>query len=259
MSRVVLYLRVSSPEQHTHMQKQICEKYINEKQYKIIKIIEEKCSGYKNTNKRQLFTFLQNLDNEEQFDKLIIYSFDRFSRNIIDGIEMVQMLEDRNIIVESVIDNINYTTPYGRKMLAEKFIMAQYESDLISFRVKESNKFKRSFGLHIGCAPFGKRIEPVHKKDLIDDKEEQKIINFIEKAKSGGLTSEELTKMINEIKELETDDIIGTFDEKNKLIEPAKPMTHNEISTILNDCNIKKRKRSWTPRGVSRVIKMQRI
>ena len=54
--------------------------------------------------------------------------------------------------------------------------MTQYESDLISYRVNNSIAYRRNFGVHIGSVPYGKRIEPVHKKELIDNIEEQKLL-----------------------------------------------------------------------------------
>jgi site-specific DNA recombinase len=259
MTKVVIYLRASSPEQHTNIQRQICEKHCIDKEYEIVKIISEKSSAYRNGNKRILFDFLRNIDSNAAFDKLIFYSYDRFSRNIVDGIEMVQFLNDRKISIESVLDNIDYNTPAGRKMLFERFVLAQYESDLISHRVKTANEFKRNFGLYIGPTPFGKTIDPIHKKDLLDNKNEQKIINFIKLAKDGGLTGDELTNMLNDIKELEEDDVIGTYNKDNELVEPAEPMSNKEISDILNDCKIRKRRRSWTPTSVRNVAKKNKI
>ncbi len=256
MTNVVLYLRVSSPEQNTHIQKLLCDKYIAQHGYKLIKTITEHKSAYKKNLTRELAKFIQNPDNLTNFSKLIVYNYDRFSRNIIDGIDMIEYLKQHNIIVESVIDNINYETPCGRKALAERFVLAQYESDLISHRVRQAYDYKRYFGLHIGAPPFGKRIEPIQKRILINNCEEQKIINFIKLAKQGGLTSQELTNIVNDIKPLEPDDIIGTFDKNNKPIEPSPSMSNQDISEILNDCNIRKRSRSWTPQSVAKLIKL---
>lgn len=250
MKRVILYLRVSSPEQHTHIQKQQCIEYVKANNYKLIDIIEEKKSGYKNNENRFLYTFIQNLKNTNNFDTLLIYSYDRFSRNLIDGLEMINALENKNIVVESVIDNIDYSTPFGRKMLVEKFAICQYESDLISFRVKKSCEFKRTFGLYVGNCPFGKKIDPIKKTRLINNEEEQKIITFIKKAKRGGSTSEELTNIIKSIVEIEDDDVVGWYDKDNNLVNPARPMTNSDIAGILNDFNVKKRKRSWSSSSV---------
>jgi site-specific DNA recombinase len=137
--RVVLYIRVSSPEQNTNMQRLIVENYANECDYEIVKIIEEKGSAYGTTITHNLYEFLLNLDSFESFDKIVVYSFDRLSRNVINGIEIVQLFEQHNITIESVADNVDYTTPFGRKCLIEKFVAAQYESDVMLF--KQLNNF----------------------------------------------------------------------------------------------------------------------
>ncbi len=258
MTKVVLYLRASSPEQNTDIQRHLCNKYIAEKGYEVVQVIDEKISGYRNTERRQIFKFIQDLA-EPCFEKLIIYAYDRFSRNIIDGLEMIHALEEKGVTVESVIDNIDYTTPDGRKRLAEKFVVAQYESDLISHRVNMSINYRRNFGCYIGPVPYGKRLEPIHRKDMINNDEEAKVMEFIAYAKRGGVTSDRLTEMINKIKQQEPDEIIGTFDADNNLIEPTHPMSNREISDILNDCNIKKRKRSWTPDIVAKTAKRVRV
>lgn len=257
MTKVVLYLRVSSPEQHANIQKFQCIEYINKYNYELIDIIEEKHTAYKNNENRVLFKFIQNIQ-PNQFDKLIIYSYDRFSRNVIDGIEMMQVLEKNNIALESVNDNIDYSTPQGRKLVVERFALSQYESDLISHRVKSANNYKRCFGLYIGNVPFGKKLEPIQRKKLINDNEEQKVINFIKCAKQGGYTSEELTNIIKSMTDIKEDDIVGSFDHKNRLIDPSEPMSNCDIASILNDFNIKKRKRMWTPGSVSYELKKYR-
>lgn len=252
--KVVLYLRISTPEKNTLVQRQICEHYIHEKGYDVVQIIDENRSGYKNLHLRKLFSFLQNLENEQPFDKLIVYSYDRFSRNIVDGLEMVRRLDEFGIKLESVVDNIDYCTPDGRKRLAEKFILTQYESDINSFRSKAAKLFPREFNLRFH-PPYGQRVEPVKQDKYIVDDKESKILEFIRSAKQGGLTSDELTDMMWNIGDLDDGDRIGIVDEDGDVQDPARPMSYGEISQILNSCGVKKRKRSWTPVEVARVSK----
>jgi DNA invertase Pin-like site-specific DNA recombinase len=254
MTKVVLYLRASTPEQNTFVQRQMCQQYIEDNRYTVINTIDEKRSAYNNTHRRALFKFIQNLANEEPFDKLVIYSYDRFSRNIIDALEMVRYLDEFNITLESVIDNIDYSTPDGRKKLAEKFILTQYESDINSFRSKANIAYRRQFNINVTTPPFGQKIEPVKRDKIIKNEEEVKIMEFIKCAKQGGLTSDELTVMMNSIRDL-CGDRIGVIDEDDEIVNPTRPMSYREISDILNSCEVKKRKRSWTPSSVAHVAK----
>jgi len=258
--RVVLYIRVSSPEQNTNMQRLIVENYANECDYEIIKIIEEKGSAYGTTITHNLNEFLLNLDSFESFDKFVIYSFDRLSRNVINGIEIVQLLEQHNVTVESVADNVDYTTPFGRKCLIEKFVAAQYESDVKSFRSRETMKWKRNFGLYVGKAPYGYRIEPVHKKELIVNQNEMQIIDFIKAAQQTDVSIEEINEMFNEIKAFtkqQQNQQSENESENEHEIKQEPPLSAKEISDLLNQTNVRKRKRSWTPTGVRYLSKRQ--
>jgi DNA invertase Pin-like site-specific DNA recombinase len=258
--RVVLYIRVSSPEQNTNMQRLIVENYANECDYEIVKIIEEKGSAYGTTITHNLYEFLLNLDSFESFDKIVVYSFDRLSRNVINGIEIVQLFEQHNITIESVADNVDYTTPFGRKCLIEKFVAAQYESDVKSFRSRETMRWKRNFGLYVGKAPYGYRIEPVHKKELIVNQNEMRIIDFIKAAQQTDVSTEEINEMFNEIKAFtkQQENRQSENDSETEYeIKQEPPLSVKEISDLLNQTNIRKRKRSWTPTGVRYLSKRQ--
>ena len=58
----------------------------------------------------QLKKLISDIDDERiNIDKIIVFSFDRFSRNIVDAFTMIKQLKDNDVIVESVIDNIDYS------------------------------------------------------------------------------------------------------------------------------------------------------
>lgn len=250
-TRVVLYIRVSSPEQNTNMQRLIVENYANECDYEIVKIIEEKGSAYGTAITHNLYEFALNLDSFESFDKFVVYSFDRLSRNVINGIELVQLFEQHNIVVESVIDNVDYTTPFGRKCLIEKFVAAQYESDVKSFRSRETMKWRRNFGLYVGKVPYGYRVEPVHKKELIEDQFEKQVVDFITAAQQTDVSIEEINEMFNEIKTFaQQKQQCQQQQQDQSEIKSEPPLSVTFISDLLNQSNIRKRKRSWTPTGV---------
>lgn len=131
----VVYLRVSTKKQdqtNYSIEKQLfkCSEYIFKKKYKIIDVIKDVSSAYNNKNRR-LYNLIDNND-YKNIDRIIVYSFDRFSRNKNDGLRIVNKLLKKNIFVESVTEDIDYTSKKGYKQLKKYLFNAQLHSDTLS-------------------------------------------------------------------------------------------------------------------------------
>lgn len=89
-----------------------------------------------------------------QEDTLIITKLDRFARNTVEGISVVQHLLDRgvrvNILNMGTVDN----TPTGKLILTVMLGFAEFERDMILQRTSEGKSIaKTKEGYREGCPP----------------------------------------------------------------------------------------------------------
>ena len=105
---VVIYARYSSAsqnEQSIEGQLKVCQEYANSNNYSIIgKYIDRARSG-KTDNRPQ---FLQMIEDSKKrnFDAVLVYQLDRFSRNIYDSVFYSKCLQDNGVRLISANENI---------------------------------------------------------------------------------------------------------------------------------------------------------
>ena len=259
---VVIYIRASTKEQGVDAQKFICEEFCDKNRLYVVEIIIEKCSAYKNDKQ----VLLSNLINNKSNINIVVASVDRFSRNINKADELVKKMIDNKINLISVKENINIDTALGKHEFRKLISASQYESELISERVKNSVRYKRSNNIHMGSAPYGYNIQ---NGKLIKDINEQKIIKFIVTNVSRETTTSKLShNLLMLLKELNSEcvnnfvPIVITIEDNEyeykslDINEKFKP-TMKTISEILNDYNISKRNKSWSKSSVSYILQHQ--
>lgn len=133
------YCRVSSKSQCDNNSFEIQRKAILDK-YIDAEIIEEPFTG--TTTNRPKFNEL--LDKLQEGDRLIVYKLDRFARTLLEGMQVINDLKDRGIIVEI----LNFGTIEGgfssnnKLMMQIMFAFAEYERDCIVERTTSGKQLK---------------------------------------------------------------------------------------------------------------------
>ena len=259
----IIYVRVSTEEQNLEAQKYACEEFCFNNRLYIKQIIMEQCTGYKEKSQKGLKKIIE----ENENINLVVYSVDRFSRNIDKANKMIDSMASKNINLISVKDSISLSTAFGRYEFRKLMTVSQYESELISERVKNNIRYKKANGFHVGSSPYG--YEVFNKKLAKNDKE-QKIIRFILTTIKKQTTPQKLKKILMKLmQDLQMDtsnfgDIIITLeDENNEYREFAQDEkfipTYGSIADLLNDYNILKRNKKWTKSSISSIVKKQMI
>lgn len=255
----IIYVRVSTTEQDIDAQKFSCEQYCIQNKLNIKKIYIEKCSAFKNNSQQKLHKLIK----ENQNCNLIIFSIDRLSRNIKIGNELIKSIENKNITLISVKENINLNTALGKHNFRNYINAAQYESELISERVKNSIQYRKANNIHIGQAPYGYKLE---NGKLIKNFEESAVINFITRNYGKYRSSDALTLDLYHIltimgrDESEFVPISFTleddeFEYQSYNVNEKLKITSRMLSNILNDYNIKKRGTIWNISKIARIYK----
>lgn len=220
-----IYSRVSSNKQNDDAngldyQDLICETYTKEI-FKIdTDVINYYCdiqSSYKTLSKlKDLHLMINDITTNSV---IMISEVSRIGRNIHQVLPLLSKIKEKNCwiisISESLCFNINKLMD---KQFYQKVIDAEKESDLISIRTSNSNKFIKSIGGHIGSIPYGKKRVKVNGVPIL-------------------VNCDEESQILDKINEL---------DKENKDI--------NTIVEYLNKNDIKKRKYSWTHNSVKNII-----
>lgn len=86
-------------------------------------------------------------------DTVVVWRIDRLGRSLIDVLNTVNLLRERDIQVRSISDGIDPSTSTGRLMLNMLGTLAEYERELIIERVNAGIAAARQNGTRFGRPP----------------------------------------------------------------------------------------------------------
>jgi DNA invertase Pin-like site-specific DNA recombinase len=130
------YARVSTTEQHLHLQQDALEKA------GCLKIFTDTISGIK-AERRGLNDAL---DYVRDGDTLVVWRLDRLGRSLKDLIERITELHSRNIGFKSLTENIDTTTSGGKLIFHIFGALAEFERDIITERTNAGLTAARARG-----------------------------------------------------------------------------------------------------------------
>ena len=157
---IVSYVRVSSTDQSFERQLSILES----SGIKVEKFFKEKISG-KDTKRPQLNSML---DYVREGDVIYITEFSRLARSTTDLLNLIKVLEEKKVILKSIKENLDLSTPQGRLMLTMLGAIAEFEREMIRERQQDGIKSAVKTGITKTGKAFGR---PKHELT-----EERKII-----------------------------------------------------------------------------------
>lgn len=158
MSRVIVYLRVSTDKQETANQKFEVENFCTKRGYLVDEWIEEVMSGTTKVKDRKIGPVIENM---EKGDTLIVTEISRISRNLYHIMEILKYCLDKDIKICTVKEGFVLGDDINSKILAFAFgLAAEIERNLISQRTKEALARKRAEGVVLG-RPKGSRSKTV--------------------------------------------------------------------------------------------------
>lgn len=146
--RVAIYLRVSTQDQSTGMQRTDLEAFARARSWEITHIFEDKATGT-NGNRPQLHALMSSA-RERKFDVLLIWKLDRLFRSIKGLVVALQEFNDLGIQFVSLKDQIDMSTASGRLMTHIIGAFAEFEASLIRERVKAGLNAAKSKGTRLG-------------------------------------------------------------------------------------------------------------
>ena len=157
--KVAIYARVSTDEQAERdlsipFQLERCRYHAQGKGWEVVKEFVDAGESAR-TDKRPEFQKMIASARAKQFDVILIHKFDRFARNDYDFITYEKELEDLGIVVESMSEPGDASTPAGyisRRMMQ---VISSWYSKNLAVEVKKGLQRKVETGGWPKQAPFG--------------------------------------------------------------------------------------------------------
>jgi len=145
--KVAIYCRVSTDGQELEQQKQACIKFCEFKGWQDYEVIPEIQSAGKY---RPIFRELLEKVKHGQYSHLMLFRIDRGWRSSREFIMDFDMLQARGVIIVSVMEGLDPTTPMGKAMLTVIVALAELERANISNATKDRLQALKRLGKTLG-------------------------------------------------------------------------------------------------------------
>ena len=152
MKRAVLYMRVSSLDQHPDTQLHDLRQMAVQRGYELVKEFTDRISGAK--ARRPGLDELMHDARRGRFDVVLVWASDRIARSVKHFLEVLDELNHLNIEFVSFREQIDTGGPLGRAIVVIIGAIAELERNLIIERVRAGMRRAKLEGRHIGRRPL---------------------------------------------------------------------------------------------------------
>ena len=218
MKTAVIYARYSSDnqtEQSIEGQLRVCEQYAKNNDILILKTYIDRAMTGTNDNRPDFQQMIKDSANKE-WQNIIVYKLDRFSRNKYETAKYKKILKDNGVKLLSAMENIP-DTPEG--IILESLLegMAEYYSAELSQKVKRGmNETRLKGNFTGGTIIYGYNVEN-HK--VVINEEQAEVVRFIYEQYALGVYVKDIIQKLNE----------------KRIYNRGKPFARNTIYNILKN------------------------
>ena len=152
MKRAVLYMRVSTVDQHPETQLHDLRQMAAQRGYQIVAEVTDKISGVK--ARRPGLDSLMRDARRGRFDVVLVRASDRIARSTRHFLEVLDELNRLNIEFVSFRESIDTGGPLGRAIVIIIGAIAELERNLIIERVRAGMRRAKLEGRQIGRRPL---------------------------------------------------------------------------------------------------------
>jgi site-specific DNA recombinase len=205
MKKAIGYIRISTKDQSVYSlpgQRSEISKYCEKSDIQLLNTFEENGQSAKNfdrINWQQLESYVQ--IHYRNIDYLIVYKYDRFSRNLTEALAMIEKLEKKyKIVILSILENIGVHPKSPMFFLFRTQLLLNANNELNYIRERTA------FGMHQGAkngkflhaAPFGyKNARDSEKKPVITpDTEKTELVRQAFKMYLRGISMEDIRRVL---------------------------------------------------------------
>ncbi len=188
MKKAIIYTRISRKDQSNFSlpgQDKHLKEFARELGVEIIASFADKGRSAKNFDRpdwQKLEAFI--IEHHKNVDYLLIIKYDRLIRNVAQGLQKIEMLEQKyHIIILSFFERmfIDYDSPFYFKQRADILVAAEFELRIIRDRTMFGIHSALSLGRFINHAPVGYKNARDEKNEpiIVIDKEKAPVIRMI--------------------------------------------------------------------------------
>jgi DNA invertase Pin-like site-specific DNA recombinase len=152
VKRAVLYMRVSTVDQHPETQLHDLRQMAAQRGYQIVAEFTDKISGVK--ARRPGLDELMREARRGRFDVVLVWACDRIARSTRHFLEVLDELNQLGVEFVSFRESIDTGGPLGRAIVVIIGAIAELERNLIVERVRAGMRRARLEGRHIGRRPL---------------------------------------------------------------------------------------------------------
>ena len=152
MKRAVLYMRVSTVDQHPETQLHDLRQLAGQRGYEIVAEYTDRISRAK--ARRPGLDKMMKEARRGRFDIVLVWASDRIARSVKHFLEILDELNRLNIEFVSFREQIDTGGPLGRAVVVIIGAIAELERNLIIERVRAGMRRARLEGRHIGRRPL---------------------------------------------------------------------------------------------------------
>jgi len=144
MKTAVIYTRVSTDKQaekgySLREQEDSLRRYCKQNDYKILRHFQEDYSA-KDFNRPEWKSLMQYLiKNKEQIDTFMFAKWDRFSRNLVEGLNQINKINSLGIRIHCLEINVDNSAPENKLMQTILLLVPQIENERRSLNIKAGN------------------------------------------------------------------------------------------------------------------------
>ena len=157
--RVALYARVSTLDKGQDPETQLVQlrQYAQARNFEIVTEYIDYASG--TTEDRTQYKLMMAAAKKRKIDVVLVWRYDRFARSTQALVNALKEFQSLGIDFISYQENIDTTTPTGELIFHVMASLAQFESSLISQRVKAGMARAKAQGKHIARPPIAKELQ----------------------------------------------------------------------------------------------------
>lgn len=158
--KCVIYRRVSTDMQveegiSLDMQRLRLEQYAKSQGWVVVNDYCDEGYSAKNTERPAFQQMIKDMK-KKQFDIILVYRLDRFTRSVSDLHSILKIMDEYNVKFKSSTEIFDTTTATGRMFITLVATLAQWERETTAERVRDSMHKKAELGLRNGAkAPMG--------------------------------------------------------------------------------------------------------
>lgn len=147
--KVALYVRVSTNDQSTDMQKRELAEFIAARGWEVVHTYEDAGHSGAKASRPSLNQMMDDA-RKRKFKAVVVWKFDRFARSLKHLVTALEEFNELGIDFVSYKENADTTTSMGKAMFGMIGVMAQFERDMIRERVVSGLKNAKAKGVKLG-------------------------------------------------------------------------------------------------------------